>query len=95
MTSSGLSVVLHSGGAHNYDVTQQKTWRSSESDTKTLTTLEKNEMCLEQFYMGFQCHHLPPYTYICSAFPLTKIYVKSLLAIIGLPRTLIGNCNNR
>ena len=45
------------------NVTQQATWRPPcgvRRDTKTLTLLyKKNQMCLEIFYMGSQCHHLP------------------------------------
>ena len=63
MTSCGLSeVVLRSGGAHNnnyvfqnyitsyYDVTQQAPWRPP------CGVRRLRQKCLEQFYMGSQCH---------------------------------------
>ena len=52
-----------------YDVTQQAPWWPPcgvrRVIPKTLTTLLKNtpnnQICLEQFYMGSQCHDLPPF----------------------------------
>ena len=69
MTSYGLTeVLLHSGGAHMNS--QHTPWRPPCGFMRVIQnrSQKKEKICLEQFYVGYQCHHLPPQAYICSAF---------------------------
>ena len=83
MTSYGLSdIVLHLGWTH---VTSHNNVVLGERYKNAHNFIKKNQICLEQCYMGSQCHHHPAQTYICSAvsIPLNAWLKDSVTQSIG------------
>ena len=83
---NGLSeVVLHSGGApmtshnkhHGGCHVVFREWYK-----KAHEFIKKNQISLEQFYMGSVWHHLLPYVHICSTFCFSLFNISTLRILI-------------